>query len=99
MKEYIYKLREKPDHIKQQYLFFVMFVAMSFVVAIWIYGFTVKTDNEVSFGDKISNDIKPFSLFGQSIKDTYKSMTASSGDSLKELNNYGTTRIKTKSSR
>lgn len=85
MKEYIYKLREKPDHIKQQYLVFVMFVSMSFVVAVWIYGFTVRTEDEVSFSDKISSDIKPFSLFSQTIKNTYNSMTASSGDAIDQL--------------
>lgn len=73
MRKYINNLRKKPEHIRKQYLVGAMIVCMSVVCGIWIYGLTT------SFGpdtvEKAKQDIKPFALFGQSVKDTYNSVT------------------------
>ncbi|MCX6756412.1 MAG: hypothetical protein NTX85_03665 [Candidatus Nomurabacteria bacterium] len=81
MKDYIYKLREKPEHIRKQYMVIFLVVTMSVVLGIWIYGLTNRFDAQVSVN--IDNDIKPFTLFGESIKNTYSDLTASAADSLK----------------
>ena len=81
MKDYIYKLREKPEHIRKQYMVIFLTIAMSVILGIWIYGLTNRFNAQVS--TNIDNDIKPFTLFGKSLKNTYSDVTASAADSLK----------------
>lgn len=81
MKDYIYKLRSKPEEIRKQYMFFFIAIFMTIVGGIWIYSLTNtlagKSDNP-SVG--VSEDVKPFSLFANTIKDTYQNIKASASD-------------------
>lgn len=81
MKDYIYKLRDKPEHIRKQYMVIFLVISMSIVCGIWIYSITGRFTSQTSVS--IDNDIKPFTLFGQSIKSTYKNVTASAADAVK----------------
>lgn len=83
MKDYIYKLREKPEHIRKQYMIIFLVASMSVVAGIWIYGLTHRFDTKI-ISNKIDKDIKPFTLFGQSLKNTYSDVTASAADSTKK---------------
>jgi hypothetical protein len=81
MKDYIYRLREKPEEVRKQYMFFFIAVSMAIVGGIWIYGLTnsfskAPANSEVG----VNEDIKPFALFADSLKDTYKNVKASAID-------------------
>lgn len=78
MRNYIKKLQEKPEHIRKQILVASLVVCMSFVGLIWVGSLGYKFSKENTA--KAQEDIKPFALFGQTISNTYNSVTASVGN-------------------
>jgi hypothetical protein len=78
MRTYIKKLQSKPESTRKQIFFGSLIVCMSFVSLVWVgsLGYKFSKNAEV----KTENEIKPFALFGQSISDTYKNVTASVGN-------------------
>ncbi|MBP9716226.1 MAG: hypothetical protein KBD48_03510 [Candidatus Pacebacteria bacterium] len=81
MKDYIYKLRSKPEEIRKQYMFFFIAIFMTIVGGVWVYSLTntfFKSSASPEVG--LSEDVKPFALFASSIKDTYKNVKASAVD-------------------
>lgn len=87
MKEYIKKIQSKPEHIRKQHLWLYVVSFMIIITGIWVFSlnnrFTPKEEN-VS-GE--SNNIKPFKVFGETLKNSFKDITASVGSiSSKSLN-------------
>lgn len=82
MKEYIKKLQSKPENVRKQILFGSLIVSMSFVFVLWIFtlGYRFGGNDKIEDSKSTNNNIKPFQLFGQTISDTYKSMSASVGN-------------------
>jgi len=78
MRAYIKKLQSKPEYIRKQIMFGTLAVSMFFVGLIWISGIGGKFSSENTA--KVEEDLKPFALFGQTVKDTYGNVTASVGD-------------------
>ena len=78
MRQYIKKLQGKPEHIRKQILVAGLVVCMSFVGLIWVGSLGYKFSKENTA--KAQEDIKPFALFGQTISNTYNSVTASVGN-------------------
>lgn len=78
MRTYIKKIQSKSEDTRKQILVGSLILCMSFVGFIWISSFGSKFNNESA--DKAQEDIKPFSLFGKSISDTYKNVSASVGN-------------------
>lgn len=88
MKDYIYKLRAKPEEVRKQYMFFFMAISMAVVCGIWAYSLTnnfSKSDDTPSVG--INEDVKPFALFGQTVKSTYENVKASAVDPFSKKEN------------
>ena len=78
MRAYIKKLQSKEEGARKRIFVGAMIGSMSVVTLIWVYGLGVR------FGDPsikvhANEDIKPFKLFGNSISDTYKNISASVG--------------------
>lgn len=82
MKDYIYRLRQKPEETRKQYVFFFIAIFMSLVIGLWIYSLTHKFSSPSNQNDSIqvSEDIKPFKMFANTIKDTYQNAKASAVD-------------------
>lgn len=78
MRTYISKLQKKSEESRKQILFVALVVSMFLVGSIWVYSLTNRFDNKVQ--TKVKEDIKPFALFGDSISNTYKNITASVGN-------------------
>jgi hypothetical protein len=78
MRTYIKKLQTKSETSRKQILFVALIVSMFLVGSIWIYSLTNRFDDKVQV--KAKEDIKPFALFGDSISNTYKNITASVGN-------------------
>ena len=81
MNQYIKKLRNKPEEVRKQILFFALLVCMSLVFFIWIVnlGKTNQDRKEKELaGEEIQDkSIKPFSILKNSIKDTYEDVYSS----------------------
>jgi len=77
MREYIKKIQSKPENTRKQILVGSLVVAMSLVGVIWVssLGYKFSKNSSVSTEDTI----KPFALFGKTISDSYKNVTASVG--------------------
>jgi hypothetical protein len=78
MFEFINKLQSKSEIERKQILIGSLVVTMSIVGLVWVSGLGGKFKSEKVA--EVSNEIKPFALFGQSISDTYNSVTASVGN-------------------
>lgn len=78
MRTYIKKLQSKSEDTRKQILVGSLIICMSFVGLIWINSLGNKFNSENSA--KVQEDIKPFALFGKTISNTYKNVTASVGD-------------------
>ena len=77
MRAYIRKIQLKKEETRKQIFAGVMIVCMSLVGVIWIGTLGYKFGHKPT--EKVADDIKPFALFGKSIKDTYGSVSASVG--------------------
>lgn len=76
MKQYIQNLKSKPEAERKRAAYMATVACMVLVGGIWIYGLVHH------FGDKDLNtqakdDVKPFQLLANSIKGTYKNISAS----------------------
>jgi hypothetical protein len=83
MRTYIKKLQAKPENTRKQILLGSLVASMSFVFIVWVValGYRFSSDNKTDVvAVEESQEIKPFALFGQSISDTYKNITASVGN-------------------
>jgi hypothetical protein len=88
MREYIKKLQSKPEYIRKQIMYGTLTVSMLVIGLIWVSGIGNRFSEEKIA--KIKDDIKPFALFGQSVKDTYSNVTASVGNISSSLSNKET---------
>ena len=79
MRKYVNNLRAKPEHIRKQAVFVVMAVAVVLICGLWVYSLSHRFGKQTSV--KVSEDVKPFAMFGQSIKSSYLGLTASLGNS------------------
>ena len=77
MREYIKKLRSKPEHIRKQILTASLIACMSIVLLVWISGLGYQFTKSRA-EDKETT--KPFALLGQTISETYSNITASVGN-------------------
>ncbi len=77
MREYIKKIQSKTESARKQILVGSLVVAMSLVGVIWVssLGYKFSKGNSVP----IEETVKPFALFGKTISDTYKNVSASVG--------------------
>ncbi len=88
MRAYIKKIQAKEERERKQILVGLMIGSMSIVSLIWVYSLGVRFSNP-KVKEQTSEDIKPFKLFSNSIKDTVSNIGASvnnapSPDKLKE---------------
>jgi hypothetical protein len=79
MRAYIKKLQGKEEHVRKQILFVSMTVSMVVVVFVWIYGLGYKLNNRPVVA-KAESEIKPFTLFANSVSSAYQNITASVGN-------------------
>lgn len=88
MREYVKKLRSKPEPVKKQILIGSLIVSMSLVCLVWVSSLGYRFGNDEDKVAKTNEAAKPFALFGQTITDTYNNITASVGNisSSKEQN-------------
>ena len=78
MRAYVKKLQSKSEDTRKLIFVSSLIVCMSFVSFIWIYGLGVRFgDPEVK--NQTNEDVKPFKLFGNSMSDAYKNVSASVG--------------------
>lgn len=75
MKTYIKKLQSKPEDSKKQILFWSLVICMSLVCLVWITSLGPRFNKEQVA--KTEEEIKPFTMFGQAISDTYDNVSAS----------------------
>jgi len=78
MRAYIKKLQSKSEVARKQILVGSLIVCMSFVGLIWISTLGYKFGKDSTA--KVRDDIRPFALFEQSIKNTYDNVAASVGN-------------------
>lgn len=72
---YIKRLQEKEENTRKQILVASLIASMSIVVFIWIYSLTDRFGNQTKITTEDS--LKPFTLFANSISDTYQNISAS----------------------
>lgn len=77
MRAYIKKLQSKSEGTRKQILVGSLIVSMFFVSIVWISSLGYRFSKEKTA--QAEEATKPFALFGQTIKDTYKNITASVG--------------------
>lgn len=80
MNEYIKKLQAKSEPARKRILYAYMTLFMSVVFLVWIYGFGYRLNHQNEKVAKTENEIKPMTLFKNSIINTYQNITASVGN-------------------
>lgn len=93
MKQYIQKIRSKPDHERKQYALLWTIVSMAFVGGVWIYSMSDRFNSNTKVQAK--EDIKPFSLLGKSLSDTYSNISASIGSAKLQNDTKASSRVTT----
>jgi hypothetical protein len=83
MREYIHKLQNKPEDHRKLLLIVFMAISMSIVAGVWVYSLNQRFSTP-TVAEKSRDDIKPFILLGDSIKNTYQNITASAGTTVIE---------------
>lgn len=81
MFEYIKKIQQKDEITRKKIMMISMIIVVLIVGSVWIYSLTDLFNNGE---DKIAQeeereDLKPFTLFKNSMKDTYNNVSASVG--------------------
>ena len=79
MKEYIKKIQSKPEPVRKQILIGSLVVCMSLVCLIWISSLGYRLFDNGTKVAETKEAMKPFALFGQTVSDTYKNISASVG--------------------
>lgn len=93
MLKYINKIKEKPEHIRSQYISILLVVCMSIVFSIWLYGITnkislIKNNNNNIATEQVSEESSsPFAIILNSAKDTYGDVSASVLNASSAFNN------------
>jgi len=80
MKNYIKKIKNKPEHERKKFLILWMFVSMVIVVFIWVYSLGSRFNGSTK--EKVREDIQPFNMFKDTISETINSVS----DNLKNIN-------------
>lgn len=77
---FIRRIRSKGEETRKMMLAVSMIVSMSLVGLIWVVGITnpKREKNEKVVG--VEETLKPFSMFGESIKESYQDLSANLGD-------------------
>ena len=77
---FIRRIRSKREETRKMMLAVSMIVSMSLVGLIWVVGIMggKKAPDEKVVG--VEETLKPFSLFGESIKESYQDLSANLGD-------------------
>ncbi len=77
MKQYIQKIRSKPEQERKQYAMLWTIVSMALVGGVWIYSMSERFNSNTKV--QVKEDIKPFSILGKSLAKTYSNISASVG--------------------
>ncbi len=80
-------MRSKREETRKMMLAVSMVVSMSLVVLIWVVGITGRKEGDKKNVVGVEETIKPFSMFGQSMKEKYSDLSASLGDLGKTFKN------------
>jgi len=75
MRAHIKKLQSKSEQTRKQILIGSIIVCMSLVIFVWVSSLGHKFNKETSTNTQ--EEIKPFAIFGQTIKDTVNDITTS----------------------
>jgi hypothetical protein len=78
MREYIHKLRSKPEDARKRILAGSLVVSMAFVGVVWIYSLGYRLHTEVT-PEATATAVKPFSVFAESVSSAYQNISASVG--------------------
>ena len=78
MREYIKKLQNKPEDVRKRIVVGTVLSCMVLVFAVWVYNLTDRFSSP-DIKEQVRSDIKPFTLFKNSMSDTYKNISASVG--------------------
>jgi hypothetical protein len=78
MRKYIRKLQSKPKDYRKKVMVVAMCISMVLVVSVWVYD--LSDDSKDVSKDQVSDSVKPFKLFGNSISSAYQNITASVGN-------------------
>ncbi len=68
-------MQSKPEHVRKQILVASLVVCMTIIGSIWIYGLHFRFTPASAAAAE--NDIKPFTLFGNSVKGIFSNIGAS----------------------
>ena len=79
MHPYVKKLQNKPHHIRKQIRVGWTALFMAFVFIVWIFSLHQRFSSP-SVAIQTQSDIKPFALFGNSIKSTVSDISASAAN-------------------
>jgi len=77
---FIRRIRSKREETRKMMLAVSMIVSMSLVGLIWVVGITNPKREKDEKVVGVEETLKPFSMFGESIKDKYQDLSASLGD-------------------
>ncbi len=78
MSTYIKKLQSKSEASRKQMLTAWLLVSMSLVVFVWVYNLGDRFSNDAT-ANKEQDVLKPFTLFANSVSQTYSDVSASVG--------------------
>ncbi|HPK14222.1 MAG TPA: hypothetical protein PLB93_01780 [Candidatus Paceibacterota bacterium] len=84
---FIRRIRSKKEETRKMMLAVSMIVSMSLVGLIWVVGITNPKREKDEKVVGVEETLKPFSMFGESIKDKYQDLSASLGDLGKTVKN------------
>lgn len=85
IRSYIKKLQAKDEDTRKLIFVTSLILCMSFISFIWVYSLGYRYKSEI-VEEKVREDVKPFKLFGDSISNVYKDVTASVGKIVPETN-------------
>ena len=85
MKEYIQKIKSKPEAERKQFAYMATIACMVVVGGIWLYGLVGRFSAKDA-EPKVENTTKPFSVLIDSVKGTYDNISASV-DQAKSISN------------
>ncbi len=84
MHNYIKKIQSKTEETRKQILAGVMIVSMSLVGFIWVHSLGTRFGSP-KIQEQANDNVKPFKLFGNSISETFSSISASVGNATSKI--------------